>query len=134
MSSESVKVRLVSGRTLGQGRAMEKGKITQEYEDAVAICELGPTTMEALGIENGDTIVVKAALGKINVKAKLSKNLQEGMAFIPLGPYFNYLLDAYTQFTGMPGYKSIEATIDAAPGAKIPTVEEMTQKMKEETK
>jgi formylmethanofuran dehydrogenase subunit D len=134
MSSGSVKVQLISGRTLSQGRAMEKGKITQDYEDAVAICELGPTTMEVLGIENGETIVVKAALGKINVKAKLNKKLQEGMAFIPLGPYFNYLLDEYTQFTGMPGYKSLEATITAAPGAKIPTIEEMTQKMKEGTK
>ncbi|MDH4214653.1 MAG: tRNA CCA-pyrophosphorylase [Candidatus Thorarchaeota archaeon] len=134
MSSGSVKVRLVSGRTLSQGRAMEKGKITQEYEDAVAICELGSKTMEALGIENGDIIVVKAALGKINVKAKLDKNLQEGMAFIPCGPYFNYLLDAYTQLTGMPGFKSLEATINAAPGAKIPTVKEITQMMKEGVK
>lgn len=110
---------------------MEKGKITQDYEDAVALCEMGSTTMEALGIENGDTVIVKTGLGKINVKAKLNKNLPEGMAFIPCGPYFNYLLDSYTQCTGMPGFKSLEVTITAARGAKIQTVEELTQKMKE---
>jgi formylmethanofuran dehydrogenase subunit D len=38
MNSGSVKVLLTSGRTLSQGRAMEKGKITSDYEDAVAVC------------------------------------------------------------------------------------------------
>ena len=127
----SVKVLITSGRTLGQGRAMEKGKTTVDYYDAVAVCELDSTAMEALGVENGETVVITTEVGKINVKAKLNKELHEGMAFIPCGPYFNYLTDAYTQFTGMPGFKSIEATIDAAPGAKIPTIEEITQMMKE---
>jgi formylmethanofuran dehydrogenase subunit D len=110
---------------------MEKGKITPDYEDAVAICELDSKAMETLGIENGQTVVVKTELGKITLKAKLDKNLHEGMAFIPCGPYFNYLLDSYTEFTGMPGFKSMEATIVAAPGAKIPSVEELTKMMKE---
>lgn len=131
MSSKSVKVIVTSGRTLSQGRAMEKGKITPEYEDAVAICELDSKAMETLGIENGQTVVVKTKLGKITLKAKLDKNLHEGMAFIPCGPYFNYLLDSYTEFTGMPGFKSMEATIAAAPRAKIPSVEELTKMMKE---
>jgi formylmethanofuran dehydrogenase subunit D len=110
---------------------MEKGKLTEDYEKAVAICELDANALAALGIENGETVVVKTELGRINVKAKLNKQLHEGMAFIPCGPYFNYLLDAYTQFTGMPGFKSIEATIDAAPGSKVSTIEELTQMMKE---
>ena len=129
----SIKVLVTSGRTLSQGRAMEKGKTTEDYYNAVALCELDSTAMETLGIENGDTVVIKTELGKINVKAKLNKQLHEGMAFIPCGPYFNYLLDSYTQYTGMPCFKSIKATIDAAPGAKIPSVEEVTQMMKEGT-
>jgi formylmethanofuran dehydrogenase subunit D len=133
MSSGSVKVVVTSGRTLSQGRAMEKGKMTQDYENAVAICELDPIAMNALGVDNGETIVVKTELGKITVKAKLNKKLSEGIAFIPCGPYFNYLLESYTQHTGMPGFKSLEVTIDAAPGAKVPTVEELTQMLKEGT-
>jgi formylmethanofuran dehydrogenase subunit D len=127
----SVKVIITSGRTLSQGRAMEKGKTTDDYYNAVAICELDTTAMESLGVENGDTIVVETEIGKINVKAKLNKQLHEGMAFIPCGPYFNYIVESYTQVTGMPGFKAIDATINAAPGAKIPTIEEITQMMKE---
>ena len=132
--SGTVKVLVTSGRTLTQGRAMEKGKTTQDYENAVAVCELDSTAMESLGIENGATIVVKSALDEITVKAKLNKMLHPGMAFIPCGPYFNYLLDSYTQHTGMPGFKSLAVSISAAPAAKIPTVGELTQMMKEGTK
>ena len=132
--SGTVKVLVTSGRTLSQGRAMEKGKITLEYENAVAVCELDTTAMESLGIENGATIVVKSGIGEIAVKAKLNKMLHPGLAFIPCGPYFNYLLDSYTQHTGMPGFKSLTVSIDAAPGAKILTVEELAQMMKEGTK
>jgi len=134
MNSGSINVIVTSGRTLGQGRAMEKGKITSDYEDAVAICELDETAMKSLGIENGETIVVKSGIDKIAVKAKLNKNLHPGIAFIPCGPYFNYLLESYTQHTGMPGFKSLAVSIDAAPGAKIPSVEELAQMMKEGTK
>ena len=129
----TVKLLVTSGRTLTQGRAMEKGKITSDYENAVAVCELDSTAMESLGIENGETITVKTEIGEVIVKAKLNKNLHPGMAFIPCGPYFNFLLDSYTQLTGMPGFKSLPATIDAAPGAKILTIEELIQLMKEGT-
>ncbi|MGY5881054.1 MAG: molybdopterin dinucleotide binding domain-containing protein [Candidatus Thorarchaeota archaeon] len=132
--SGTVKVLVTSGRTLSQGRAMEKGKTTPDYENAVALCELDSTTMESLGIENGATIIVKTAIDEIAVKAKLNKMLHPGIAFIPCGPYFNYLLDSYTQHTGMPGFKSLTVTISAAPGAKIPTVQELTQMMREGTK
>lgn len=132
MMSGTLEVLVTSGRTLSQGRAMEKGKITQDYEDAVAICELDATAMESLGIENGDTIIVKSGIGKIAVKARLNKKLHSGIAFIPCGPYFNYLLEAYTQHTGMPGFKSLKVSIDAAPGTKISSVEELAQMLKEE--
>lgn len=126
-----MKVLVTSGRTLSQGRTMEKGKMTPDYEEAVAVCELDATAMEFLGIENGETIIVKTELGEVVVKAKLNKNLLPGIAFIPCGPYFNFLLDSYTQLTGMPGFKSLPATIDAAPGAKILPVKELTQILKE---
>ena len=36
--SGTVKVLVTSGRTLSQGRAMEKGKLTEDYEKAVEDC------------------------------------------------------------------------------------------------
>jgi len=134
MSSGSVKVLVTSGRTLGQGRAMEKGKITSEYENAVAICELDATSMEALGIKDGETVVVKTEFGKTTVKAKQNKDLHPGIAFIPCGPYFNLLLDSYTQHTGMPGFKSLSASITAAPGTSIPSIEQLIKILKGATK
>ena len=133
MNNGSVKVLVTSGRTLSQGRAMEKGKMTSDYENAVAVCELDSTAMESLGVKNGETVVVKTEIGEIAVKAKLNKNLHPGIAFIPCGPYFNFLLDSYTQHTGMPGFKSITASIDAAPGASILSVEELAKILKEVT-
>lgn len=133
MNSGSVKVLVTSGRTLIQGRAMEKGKMTSDYENAVAVCELDSTAMESLGVKNGETVVVKTEIGEIAVKAKLNKNLHPGLAFIPCGPYFNFLLDSYTQHTGMPGFKSITASINAAPGASILSVEELAKILKEVT-
>ena len=130
MNSGSVKVLVTSGRTLIQGRAMEKGKMTSDYENAVAVCELDSTAMESLGVKNGETVVVKTEIGEIAVKAKLNKNLHPGLAFIPCGPYFNFLLDSYTQHTGMPGFKSITASIDAAPGASIMSIEELSKVLK----
>ena len=107
--------------------------MTSDYENAVAVCELDSTAMESLGVKNGETVVVKTEIGEIAVKAKLNKNLHPGIAFIPCGPYFNFLLDSYTQHTGMPGFKSITASIDAAPGASILSVEELTKILKEVT-
>lgn len=107
--------------------------MTSDYENAVAVCELDSTAMESLGIKNGETVVVKSDIGEIAVKAKLNKQLVPGIAFIPCGPYFNFLLDSYTQHTGMPGFKSLTVSIDAAPGAKILTVEELTKMIKEAT-
>ncbi len=134
MSNGSVNVLLISGRTLGQGRAMEKGKLTPEYEKAVAVCELDTTAMEALGIKNGETVVIQTEYGKTTVIAKHDKLLSPGIAFIPCGPYFNLLLGSYTQHTGMPGFKSLSASIAAAPGASIMSVEELSKILKEVAK
>ena len=37
MSKGSIELVVTSGRTLSQGRTMEKGKVTQEYADAVEL-------------------------------------------------------------------------------------------------
>ncbi len=125
MSKESIKVIVTSGRTLGQGRAMEKGKITQDYVDAVGICELDQTAMQFLGLENGDIVLVQSKIGKTIVKSKLNKQLHNGIAFIPCGPWFNELIGSDTQQTGMPSYKSIEVIVSSAPEASVSGIEEL---------
>jgi len=131
MSKGNIEVVVTSGRTLSQGRTMEKGKITQEYTDAVGICELDSTAMETLGLENGDVILVKSDIGKTFVKSKLNKQLHPGIAFIPCGPWFNELIGSDTMQTGMPSYKTIKVTISAAPQEKVLSSDDLASSYKE---
>lgn len=130
LNIQSIEVVVTSGRTLNQGRMMEKGKITQEYADAVCMCELDPTAMETLGLENGDLVTIQTQSGKTVVKSRLNKGLHPGIAFIPCGPWFNELIGSDTQQTGMPSYKSITATISATPQASIIGVDELAESYK----
>jgi len=134
MTAKSVRVLVTSGRTLGQGRAIEKGKTSQEYVDAVAVCELGTTAFEALGIEEGDVVVVRSENGKTVVKSKLNEDVQAGTAFMPCGPYFNALVGSYTQQTGLPEFKAVEATVSPAPNSKVLSIDEMARTSKRVTK
>jgi len=131
MSGGSVRVLLTSGRTLGQGRAMEKGKMTDDYQKAVAVCELDTASMESLGIKNGDPITIQTEHGQTVVWAKHNKNLEPGVAFVPAGPYFNLLLGSYTQSTGMPGFKSLSASITSTPDASILSLVDLSASYKE---
>ena len=130
MSKESIEVVITSGRTLNQGRMMEKGKTTQEYADAVCLCELDSTAMETLGLQNGDLVTIQSPSGKTVVKSRLNKGLDPGIAFIPCGPWFNELIASDTQQTGMPSYKSITATISATPQASIIGIDQLAESYK----
>ena len=134
MSKGSIELVVTSGRTLSQGRTMEKGKVTQEYADAVGICELDSTAMDTLGVENGDVIIVRSDIGKTIVKSKLNKQLHPGIAFIPCGAWFNELIGSDTHQTGMPGYKTIKVTISAAPQEKVLSTDELASSYKEGSK
>ncbi len=113
---------LITGRTLKQGESLEAGKFTQRYTDAVAICELSPNDMDALGVDDGQPIRVSTAHGAVVVAAKRSKNAGEGLFFIPYGPWANLIVSEKTRGTGMPTYKGIEALVQPAPKEKVPTI------------
>ncbi len=129
--SVGVKVILTSGRTLKQGRGMEIGKLTKDYFDAVAICEMDKTTMEALGIEDGDAVKVETDVASVIVFGKLDRRAEPGIAFIPAGPYANAVTHSDTLETGMPEFKGIPATIFSAKGESVPDVREVLKQIME---
>jgi formylmethanofuran dehydrogenase subunit D len=97
---------------MGQGRGKELGKFSKEYFENVALCELSPNDMTALGVIEGGNVKVKTAYGEIVVKTCTSKqNLPEGVAFIPYGPWANQVTDPRTHGSGMPSLKGIDAEI-----------------------
>jgi len=113
---------LVTGRTLEQGESLEAGKFTQRYLEAVAICELSPKDMDALGVDDDQPVRVSTPHGAVVVRAKRSENLGEGVFFIPYGPWANVLVSETTRGTGMPTYKGLEALVQPAPKEKVPTI------------
>jgi formylmethanofuran dehydrogenase subunit D len=55
-----VKVILISGRSIGQGRGKELGKFSEQYFQSVAICELSSEDMGKAGdMRNVSTIEIK---------------------------------------------------------------------------
>ena len=125
MNDVGVEVVLTSGRTLKQGQTMELGKLNQEYFEAVAICEVDKSTLEALGLEEGDPVKVETATGSVVVACKVDRRAESGIAFMPCGPWANAVLDPDTIESGMPRYKDMEAKLIAAKGAKIPSAEDL---------
>ncbi len=131
MSAVGVKAIVTSGRTLKQGRAMEIGKLSSDYFEEVSVCEMDKVTIDALGIEEGDSVLVETIHGTVLVKSRLDRRAEPGVVFIPCGPYANAITGADTAGTGMPDYKSIEAQIFAAKGKRVLSVKELLNKMVE---
>ena len=110
---------LTTGRTLKQGAAMEEGKTTSKYKQETAYVELDSEDMDILGINSGVPVKVITKHGEVVVLSKKTTNPQKGIAFIPLGPWANQVVDPTTDGFSMPTYKSIEATIEPAPKGKV---------------
>lgn len=131
MSNVGVNVILTSGRTLKQGKAMELGKLNQEYIDAVAICEMDSTTLESLGIEAGDPVRVETVFGSVVVHSSLDRRAEPGVAFIPCGPYANAVTDSDTLESGMPAFKALDAKLFPAKSQSVLNTEELLKQMVE---
>ncbi len=105
-----VDVVLITGRTLDQGATVEE-KLTEEYFKAVSYIELSEEDFKALGLQEGDRVKVKTDFGEVVVFAKKA-NLPKGLAFIPMGPYANQVVDPSTDGTGMPQFKGVKAVVE----------------------
>jgi formylmethanofuran dehydrogenase subunit D len=121
MTDVGVKMLLTTGRTLAQGRAMELGKLSKEYQDAVAVCEVGSTVLDVLGVADGDHVRVESLLGSIIVRVKLDHQAGPGVAFMPCGPYANAIMGSDTEESGMPDFKGVQCTVFAAKSERILT-------------
>ena len=121
-----LRVTLISGRTLGQGKGKELGKFSEEYFQSVAVCELNPDDMNLLGLPEGGNVKIKTKFGDVVVKAfKAKQTLPQGLAFIPYGPWASRLMDPETHGSGMPSLKGIEATISPTPEEEVPKLESL---------
>ena len=107
----TLKVTLITGRTIDQGATIEN-KTSPEYMEATACCELNSKDVAALG-KPGSNVKVITRHGDVIVKLKENNGNPDGMAFIPMGPWANAVVDPDTKGCGMPGFKGVPAEIEA---------------------
>jgi formylmethanofuran dehydrogenase subunit D len=116
----SLKVTLLTGRSLGQAKGKVTGKFSEEYLRNVAVCELDPEDLKSLGISPGQNVQVTTKTGSVVVRAAIaSQSAQRGIVFMPYGPWVNMVIASETYGTGMPSLKGIEAEVTAAPNEKL---------------
>ena len=123
----SLKVVLVTGRTVEQGIEGEAGKLRDEYAKKVAIVELDPKDLELLGINEGSPVLIKTSFGEVVLRAVAAKGRHPGIVFAPMSPWINIVIDTETDGSGMPTFKGIEAEIRPT-DAKVLSVEELLKK------
>lgn len=122
------KVKLITGRTIRQGENLEN-KLSDDYFNAVAICELSEGDMNKLNVVEDEKVKIKTNYGEVVVKAKKEKGNPDGIAFIPMGPWANAVLSGDTGGVGMPQYKGIDAEIEKTEEEVIPVKELMRKYM-----
>ena len=123
-----LKVSLLTGRTIDQGKGKEFGKLSEEYWKSVAICEMDPNDIKELGIRENDTIKITTDSGSAVVRVVKSKRTPHPkVVFIPYGPWASLIVDPKTHGTGMPSLKGIEAWVEPT-GERVLGLPELLRK------
>jgi formylmethanofuran dehydrogenase subunit D len=127
--TKNIIINLISGRTIQQGVAIEGGKEKANYRTAAGIIELDPTDLKRLGVWKNTNVRVKSPHGSVIVKAiETTQGPHPGVAFIPMGPWANSIVDPNTYSTGMPTFKGTPVTVEAAASEPIMLGIELVQK------
>ena len=64
-----LKVSLLTGRTIDQGKGKEMGKLSKEYLESVVICQIDPNDMKTLGVKENTNVKVITDFGSVVLKA-----------------------------------------------------------------
>jgi len=121
-----LKVSLLTGRTIDQGTGKEVGKLSEEYQKSVAICQMDPEDMKFLGVKENNNVKVITDFGSVVMKAVKSARVPHPkVAFIPYGPWASIIMNPKTHGTGMPSLKGIPAEIEPAPEERVLTLHDL---------
>lgn len=130
-----LKVSLLTGRTIDQGKGKEMGKLSKEYLESVMICQIDPNDLKFLGMKENTNVKVITEFGSVVLKAvKSARAPHPKVVFIPYGPWANVIINPETHGTGMPSFKGIPAEIEPAPNENVLSLQNLlkTQFHKEE--
>ena len=108
-----IEVVLNTGSTVRQGAVIKGGrKMTDEYVQEAAYCELNPKDMAQVG--NPEKVKVSTEVGDVTVYARIDEGVSVGEAFIPRGPWANTIISSNTLGSGSPYYKGMNARVEAS--------------------
>ena len=123
----SLEVIFTSGRTIEQGVTLVGIKISKRARVATGVCYLDPRDMKKLQLNENDNVKICTQEGEIVVSARASKDApHEGIIFMPLGIYANWITPPGSAGIGVPQYKGVKATITPTT-ERILEVEELLQ-------
>ena len=124
-----LKISLLTGRTVDQGTGKEYGKLSKEYLNSVAICQMDPEDMKIINVKENENVKVSTNFGFVVIKAVESeRSPHPRVAFIPYGPWASLVMDPQTHGTGMPSLKGISAEIEPAHEEKVLALPEILRK------
>ncbi|MCX6694508.1 MAG: molybdopterin dinucleotide-binding protein [Methanomicrobiales archaeon] len=124
-----IAVNLISGRTIQQGVAMEGGKEKEAYRKACGIIEMDREDFKKLGAWKSTNVRVTSSYGTVVVKAiEATQGPHPGLAFIPMGPWANSLVNPNTYSTGMPTFKGVPVEIEIAMNEPVLSSIDLVQK------
>jgi formylmethanofuran dehydrogenase subunit D len=128
----SLKVKLLTGRSLSQGKTKVAGKLSEDYMHSTAICEIDPEDLKVLGISPGTNVKVITSFGQVVLRSVSSTQApHRGIIFIPYGPWASLVMDPTTHGTSMPSLKGIEAEVVPVPEERILSINELVARIKE---
>jgi len=125
----TINVNLISGRTIQQGVAIESGKEKPSYRTACGIIEIDPSDLKKLGAWKSTNVRVTSDYGSVIVKAiEATQGPHPGVAFIPMGPWANSIVNPNTYSTGMPTFKGTPVRVEIAANEPVMLGIELVQK------
>jgi formylmethanofuran dehydrogenase subunit D len=125
----TIQVNLISGRSIQQGVAIESGKEKPTYRTACGIIELDVSDLKKLGAWKSTNVRVTSDYGSVVVKAiEATQGPHPGLAFIPMGPWANSVVNPNTYSTGMPTFKGTPVKVDVAANEPVLLGIELVQK------
>ena len=124
-----LKVTLLTGRSLSQGRSKEQGKLSDFYFQSVACCEISDEDLKKIQINPGQNVRIATEHGSVVVKAVTpTQTLNTGVVFMPYSIWATQVSGCDTDGTGMPSYKGVPAIVRPAADERVLTLEEITKK------
>jgi formylmethanofuran dehydrogenase subunit D len=97
-------------RTAQQGVNINVGKDGEAYQEITTCLSIHPQDMAAIGVSDGDSVLVRTEFGEAEFKCEAAK-VPLGLAFVPYGPPTCRLMGGSTDGTGMPTSKGWEVDV-----------------------